>query len=68
MFQYLSPLPSLQPISQNMTLDLTYEPVGIGKLRLWLIFSHTMHTMKALGEYTWSATPRGGVAFVNSGH
>lgn len=39
----------LKPISKNMTLDLTYEPVSIGKLRLWLIFFQAMDSMKSLG-------------------
>ncbi len=33
-----------------MTLDLSYSPVSIGKLRLWLIFSHAMVSMKGLGR------------------
>ncbi len=60
----LSPLPSpssplplfsppslvlLQLLSANMTLDLTYSPVSIGKLRLWLIFSQAMQSMSVLG-------------------
>lgn len=54
LFPILSPPPvppssHPQPLSPNMTLDLTYSPVSIGKLRLWKIFAQSMETMKSLG-------------------
>ena len=40
----------VQRTEANMTLDLVYSPVSIGKLRLWLIFASTLDNMGALGK------------------
>eukprot|EP00731_Ephydatia_muelleri_P035336 Em0115g4a len=37
------------PLSKEMPLDVSYSPVGIGQLRLWLVFSNAMKQMESLG-------------------
>lgn len=44
--------PSLQLISREnttMKLEVSYEPVSIGKLRLWMMFAESMERMKTFG-------------------
>ena len=43
----------LQPINSStreMKLKIEYFPIGIGKLRIWTVVSHSMDQMKGLGE------------------
>ena len=42
-----------KPISSenvSMPLEISYSPVGIGQLRLWLLFGEAMENMRKLGE------------------
>ena len=40
-----------QPLlSDQMPLEITYSPVSVGQLRLWLTFGESMKSMTALGQ------------------
>ena len=41
--------PMQYPLSKEMPLEVSYSPVGIGQLRLWLVFSNAMKQMESLG-------------------
>ena len=45
-----------QPLSTDpMTLEVSYSPVSVGQLRLWLSFGESMKSMTALGQSVTAA-------------
>ena len=46
-----SPLTREGP-TNSMPLTITYSPVGIGRIRLWIVFGSSMEQMKKLGLCT----------------
>ena len=50
-----------------MPLEISYSPVSIGLLRMWLHFAEAMKTMRTLGQchHRWLLPNRSTVYYVN---